>query len=90
MKQIFGKIMAATVSLITFIACYDDTLLWNELEEHDKKLKELYEKVNILNSNVRSLQTTVEALNERDYVTNITKTDDYVTMVFSNHGTVRL
>lgn len=82
--------MAATVSLITFIACYDDTLLWNELEEHDKKLKELYEKVNILNSNVRSLQTTVEALNERDYVTNITKTDDYVTMVFSNHGTVRL
>lgn len=90
MKQIFGKIMAATLSLITFIACYDDTLLWNELEEHDKKLKELYEKVNILNSNVRSLQTTVEALNERDYVTNITKTDDYVTMVFSNHGTVRL
>ena len=46
MKQILGKIIVATASLITFIACYDDTLVWNELEEHDKQLKELYEKVN--------------------------------------------
>ncbi len=51
---------------------YDDSALRNDLSDLENRVSKLEELCKQMNTNISSLQTIVEALEENDYVTNVT------------------
>ena len=58
--------------LILLTGCYDDSALWTEVNDHEARLAKLETLCSQMNTNISSLQTIVSALEDADYVTNIT------------------
>ena len=64
---------------MTLASCeYDDSGIWNKLDEYGKSIKDHEERISALeelckkmNTNISSLQTIVAALENNDYVTNV-------------------
>lgn len=50
---------------------YDDSLLWEEIRDHEARIVELETLCNQMNTNISSLQTIVEVLQNNDYVTSV-------------------
>lgn len=50
-------------------ACYDDTKLWEELNDHEQRLQNLELLCSQMNTNIASLQTIVTALQTNDHIT---------------------
>lgn len=75
----FGKVLLALMLCTGFAVtgCYDDTALLEQLENHESRLKELERLTAQHNTNIQSLQTIVNALQERDYVTNVAPIKEY-------------
>ena len=74
---------------------YDHTPIWDKLNEHEERIEMLEEECKRLNSNISALQTVLEAMQENDYVTDITKImEDGVevgySMTFAKGGTVTI
>ena len=67
------KLVFIVLSLLTFSACYDDTLIWDKLNDHEERIIELETLCRQRNSNITALQAMVAALQDNDYVTNVTK-----------------
>ncbi|MBR5206772.1 MAG: leucine-rich repeat protein, partial [Alistipes sp.] len=76
MKRIFTLLIAA----FAFVACgtFDDSEIWDRLDEygetikdHESRIAALEELCKQMNTNLESLQTIVEALENRDYITNV-------------------
>ena len=65
---------------ITLTGCeYDDTNLWNEVENVKNRVTALEEAVKKTNNDISALQTIVEALQKMVYVTSVqTSADGYV------------
>ena len=61
------------LSAIAFIACekFDDSKIWDELRDHESRITKLEELCKQMNTNISSLQTIISALQENDYVTNV-------------------
>ncbi len=73
MKKFLSFMAAAVVALLT-VGCaegYDDSALWSKIREMDSRLVNLEELCKEMNTNISSLQTIVEALQNNDYVTAI-------------------
>ena len=74
---------------------YDDSLIWEKLYDHENRITKLEELCKQMNTNISSLQTVVNALQNNDYVTNIAPiTEDgkvvgYV-ITFSKSGAVTI
>ena len=51
---------------------YDDSDLWNSVNDLDKRVTKLEEICNQLNANVNALQTIVNSMDGGDYITNVT------------------
>lgn len=60
--------------LLLFSSCsdYDDVALWNKSMDVDARLSALEELCNQMNTNISSLQTIVNALQDNDYVKSVT------------------
>ena len=79
------------------LACskYDDTAIWDELNEHEQRLQELERVCKELNAECAALQSVVAALQNNDYVTGVTpivedgKTVGY-TIHFAQGGSVNI
>lgn len=76
MKRIFTLLVAA----LAFAACstFDDSEIWDRLDEygeaikdHESRIAALEELCKQMNTNLKSLQAIVEALEKRDYITNV-------------------
>lgn len=51
---------------------FDDTSIWDKLNDHEKRIAVLEELCKQMNTNIDALQTIVEVLEKKDYVTNVT------------------
>ena len=77
MKKLLLSVVLATT--LTFSSCkFDDSDIWNkfgEMEEsirdHEQRISALEELCKQMNTNIEALQTLVAALEQRDYITNI-------------------
>ena len=55
-----------------FSSClYDDTPLWEKVNNHEERLSTLEELCGEINSNIEALQTIVEAMEDGDYITKV-------------------
>ena len=79
MKKILLSVVLATTLALT--SCqFDDSDIWNkfgEMEEsirdHEQRISALEELCKQMNTNIEALQTLVDALEKRDYVTNVSE-----------------
>lgn len=50
-------------------SCYDDSKLWDELQDHEARIESLETLCSQMNTNITALQTIVTALQSNDHVT---------------------
>ena len=68
-KYLFG--MVALMALV-FTACsYDDSELWDKVNDLDNRVKTLEGLCREMNTNIESLETILESLNKNEHVSNI-------------------
>ena len=101
MKRFLLSVVLATT--LAFTSCkFDDSDIWNAINEHTESIKEheqrilaLEELCKQMNTNIEALQTLVDALEKRDYITNISpiREDGVVigyTISFANSDTITI
>ena len=79
MKKIFlFLVLAASFALTSCSEPFDDSAIWEQLDEygesirdHEQRISALEELCKQMNTNIEALQTLVNALEKRDYITNI-------------------
>ena len=71
MKRLFA--LCAIVIAVAVSSCskFDDTQIWDKLNDHESRITALEELCKQMNTNINALQTLVEALEKRDYITNV-------------------
>lgn len=73
MKKLFTYLLVA-ITLIS-AGCsesFDDSAIWDKLDNHESRIAKLEELCQQMNTNISSLQTIVNALQNNDYVTSVT------------------
>lgn len=63
------SVLTLTVFLFNITSCYDDTELQNQIETLNSKVAALELLTSQMNTNIATLQTTLTALQNNDYVT---------------------
>lgn len=84
--------------LLTLISCilllasckYDDSDLWEKVDDLDKRLEALEQTVQTMNTTISSLRTVVEALEDGKVVMNIEQTEDGYALKMSDGSTITL
>ncbi|MBQ7853177.1 MAG: leucine-rich repeat protein, partial [Muribaculaceae bacterium] len=79
MRKILLSVILATTLALT--SCqFDDSALWGKLDEYGQSIKDHEQRISALeelckqmNTNIEALQTLVDALEKRDYVTNVSE-----------------
>ena len=71
MKKLF--FIAALCCAAVFSSCneFDDSLLWEKINDHEKRIAALEELCKQMNTNISALQAIVTALQDNDYVTGV-------------------
>lgn len=65
------KLFFFALMMLAFAGCYDDTALWDQIKDHEARILKLETLCNQMNTNIASIQTIVNALQDKDYVTNV-------------------
>ncbi len=93
----FAAVVMAVGAAASMVSCvnFDDSEIWDKLNEHEQRIEELEKVCSRLNSNIEALQVVMQALQENDYVTGVTKIcEDGVeigySLVFAKGGTVTI
>ena len=84
MKKIIYSIIITLISVSITSCDYDDTGLWNEMEEVKDRLTLLEEAIKNTNSDINALQTIVNSLQNNVYVTSVNKTVDGYSITFTS------
>lgn len=78
MKKLLTLFAIALAIVVSSCSKFDDSAIWDKLNEqeqtlndHEKRIAALEELCKQLNTNINALQTLVEALEKRDYITNV-------------------
>ena len=71
MKRFISFIAIALAIVVSSCSKFDDTDIWNKLNEHEKRIVALEELCKQMNTNISSLQSIVNALQKNDYITNV-------------------
>lgn len=78
MKKLLTLIAIALAVMVSSCSKFDDSAIWDKLNEqeqtlndHEKRIAALEELCKQMNTNINALQTLVEALEKRDYITNV-------------------
>ncbi len=91
------NLLFLAVACMTVLSCaeFDDSAIWDKLDNHEGRIEYLEELCAELNTNVSSIQTIINALQDNDYVTNVApiiqgeETIGY-TITFSKSGPVTI
>ena len=61
------------VVLAAALSCnrFDDSAIWDELNDHKERIEKLEEACTRLNANISAMQKILEALSQNDYVTDV-------------------
>ena len=71
MKKLFTYLLL--ISILGFSACsYDDTSLWEKVNNHENRIAELEQLCKQMNSNISAMQTILNAMEENNYITSVT------------------
>ena len=65
------KILTLLAVCAGLTSCYDDTAVLQQLADHEQRISELETLCNQANTNISALQTVVNALEAKDYVTGV-------------------
>lgn len=78
MKKLLTLFAIALAVVVSSCSKFDDSAIWDKLNEqeqtlndHEKRIAALEELCKQMNTNINALQTLVEALEKRDYITNV-------------------
>ena len=75
MLVIMRKLTALiTVTIVAAASCskeFDDSRIWDKLNNHESRIEYLETLCGQMNTNIKALQTTIAALQDKDYVTNV-------------------
>lgn len=71
MKRFISFIAIALAIVVSSCSKFDDTDIWNKLNDHEKRIVALEELCKQMNTNISSLQSIVNALQKNDYITNV-------------------
>ena len=73
MKKLFTYLLIAITMIIAGCSeSFDDSKIWDKLNDHESRIAKLEELCKQMNTNISSLQTIVKALQNNDYVTGVT------------------
>lgn len=73
MKKLFTYLLVAITMIIAGCSeSFDDSKIWDKLNDHESRIAKLEELCKQMNTNISSLQTIVTALQNNDYVTGVT------------------
>ena len=73
MKKLFTYLLVAITLIIAGCSeSFDDSAIWDKLDDHENRIAKLEELCQQMNTNISSLQTIVNALQNNDYVTGVT------------------
>lgn len=92
------KLLFALFSVALLVAAcqkFDDSRIWEKLNEYEARIAKLEQQCEAINTNISSMQTVLEALQKKDYVTSVnpvTKEGVVVGYVitFQNSGTITI
>ena len=70
MKKLLRLLCLSFIGLAA-LSCYDDSKIWENMEEYEARLAQLETLCNTMNINTESLQAIVEAIKNNDYVTKV-------------------
>ena len=102
MKKLLTLIAIALAVVVSSCSKFDDSAIWDKLNEHEqtlndheKRIAALEELCKQMNTNINALQTLVEALEKRDYITNVSpvREDGEIigyTISFANSDTITI
>ena len=83
--------LGVVATLTAMVGCtYDDTAIWNEIENVKDRVDMLEESVIKTNEDIAALQTIVNALQKNVYVVSVTPTAEGYTIVFSDGTTAEI
>lgn len=71
MKRFFAFIALAGAMLLASCSEFDDSKIWDKLDNLESRISQLEELCKQMNTNISSLQTIVNALQKNDYITNV-------------------
>ena len=71
MKKIITSFVLLLTLLVSSCSQFDDSAIWDKLENHEKRIAALEELCKQMNTNISSLRSLIEALEKHDYITNI-------------------
>ena len=71
MKKLLTLIAIALAVVVSSCSKFDDTEIWDKLNDHESRITALEELCKQMNTNITALQTIVEALEKNDYITNV-------------------
>ncbi|MBQ3173813.1 MAG: hypothetical protein IJB56_05875, partial [Alistipes sp.] len=72
MRRFLTLLAVALAVVVSSCSKFDDTSIWDKLDDHEKRIAVLEELCKQMNTNIEALQTIVEVLEKKDYVTNVT------------------
>ena len=74
MRSILKHILLMTAVLLSTWGCnrYDDTDLWDKVDSLEERIARLEKLCNEMNTNISALENIVTALQNNDYVTDVT------------------
>lgn len=71
MKRLFTYLLL--ISVLGISSCvYDDTSLWEKVNNHENRIAELEQLCKQMNSNITAMQTLLNAMEENNYITSVT------------------
>lgn len=71
MKNLFTLVAFLAAFIVSSCSSFDDTEIWDKLNDHEKRIVALEELCKQMNTNISALQTIVNALQKNDYITNV-------------------
>ena len=84
MKKIYVLLLVAGITFSLSNCTYDDSALWNEMEQIKDRISDLEESVLQTNEEIEALQSIINALQNNLYITSVEQTADGYTIVFSD------
>lgn len=95
MKRLFSLFAFILAICVSSCSKFDDTDIWDKLNDHEKRIVKLEELCKQMNTNITALQTLVEALEKRDYITNVSPVREVgeiigYTISFANSDTITI
>lgn len=89
MRKLFA-FAAFVVALVVSSCSYDDTPIWDKLNDHEERIKTLEELCTNMNTNIEALQGIVEALEKHDYIVDVIENEDGYTINFAKGDSITI